>query len=173
MITVALSTVIEADRSRVWRALVDPAELAAWDERIVAPAGDVGDGPLRPGSRLRWRCRVARTGGVEMLRADETLELVAPERLRTRIVLGTLRVERAWRLASRPGTPPRTVLAVTLRAENRVPVFGTVIDRFRVRQWATELADETLRGLRTWCEAPAPREPVEPVRPETAAADRR
>lgn len=35
MITVALSTTIGAPRERVWRALVDPDERTAWDERVL------------------------------------------------------------------------------------------------------------------------------------------
>ena len=35
MITVALSTTISAPHDRVWRAMVDPAEREAWDERIL------------------------------------------------------------------------------------------------------------------------------------------
>jgi uncharacterized protein YndB with AHSA1/START domain len=154
VITVAMSTVIGAEPGRVWRALVEPSELAAWEERIVAPAGPSAPGPLRPGRRLRWRCRLAGRGtGVQMLRADEALEVVPERRLRTRMVLGTLALERTFSLAPELGDTPRTRLSVTLRAANSVPVFGAVIDRFRMRELATELGDETLRALQKWCES--------------------
>lgn len=157
MITVAMNTVIGAEPRRVWRALVEPAELAAWEERIVAPAGPSPSGPLRPGRRLRWRCRLAgRAGGVQMLRADEALEVVPERRLRTRMVLGTLAIERTFSLAPELGDPPRTRIAVRLRAANSVPVFGAVIDRFRMRELAAELGDETLRALQKWCETQPP-----------------
>jgi uncharacterized protein YndB with AHSA1/START domain len=158
VITVAMSTVIGAERSRVWRALVHPDQLARWDARIVALAGPSDPPPLRPGATLRFRCRVGATGGVQMLRREQALEVVPEQRLRTRLALGTLRIERTWTLASIPpaaGQPEQTRLSLALRAANSVAVFGATIDRFRVRELAAELGDEALRALQKWCEADA------------------
>jgi uncharacterized protein YndB with AHSA1/START domain len=64
-------TVLKAPRSRVWRALTDPAQFSSWFEV------DLKD-PFVPGARLRGPVR---SRGYEHLTMEITIEQVQPERL--------------------------------------------------------------------------------------------
>jgi hypothetical protein len=44
---------------------------------------------------------------------------------------------------------------------NAVPVVGGMLDRFSVRQYATNLVSGSLDAIRAWCE----RRPSDPARP--------
>ncbi|MCG8589655.1 MAG: SRPBCC family protein [Proteobacteria bacterium] len=148
MITVAMSTVIGADSDRVWRALTLPGELAAWDERIVAPVDDAANYPS-PGRELRWRYRL---GNVPTILSETPREVCPTERLRTRLCIGTLRFDQTYTLQPEMGPETRTRLSVKIVASNTVAVIGTVIDRFEVRRRAVDHVDQTLRSLQKWCE---------------------
>lgn len=163
-----MSTVIGATPPRVWRALTDPVELAAWDDRIVGAAVSRPERDLAsPGARVRWRCRI---GSVQIVRDEEVLEAQRERHLRSRLAMGTMRLERCFTLAGEMIPRPQTRLTVTLRTANTVPVFGAVIDRFEVREFATALGDEALRSVRRWCEQPpdAPGSGAQPDRIDPA-----
>ncbi len=55
MITVGMSTVIESPPRRVWRALTEPTELVAWDDRILSPIDPASPAYPLSGQRVRWR----------------------------------------------------------------------------------------------------------------------
>lgn len=141
-----MSRVIRSPRARVWRALVTPDELIRWDERRIALENPVPNDPA-PGDVARWRCRL---GSVAVAHREEHVEVVANERLRTEVSLGSFRFEETYTLQDEaPGT---TRLALKLSARNTVPVVGGTLDRFDVRRFGAERVDETLGQLQRWCE---------------------
>jgi hypothetical protein len=156
VITTAISTVVGAPRSRVWRALVDPAEIVRWDERAVQLLEPVA-APLRPGRVLRWRYHL---GGIPLELREEVLDFVAEERLHLAAQLGLFRFEETFTLADDAADPARARLGLRLGAENAVPIVGGVLDRFAVRRQATDFVDSRLRALQKWCEARQPAEPL-------------
>ena len=156
MITTALSTVVGAPRSRVWRALTDPAEIVRWDERAVQLL-EPAEAALRPGRVLRWRYHL---GGVPLELREEILDLLPEERLHSAAQLGLFRFEETFTLADDAADPARTRLGLRLAADNAVPVVGGVLDRFAVRRQAADFVDARLRALQKWCEARQPAEPL-------------
>ena len=143
-----MSTRISATPARVWRALTSPAELVAWDARILAPV-EMPDRYPFSGQHMRWRYRI---GGVQVVMHDRPLEVTSPERLRRSLQIGSLRYEQSFQLGSVSDDASRTLLGVKLVASNSVPVIGDVLDRFDVRKFTTEHVDETLRAIQKWCE---------------------
>jgi uncharacterized protein YndB with AHSA1/START domain len=143
-----MSTVIGSARSRVWRALTAPGEMIRWDERAVALLDPADDYPA-VGRAVRWRYRV---GTVPVVLHDRPLEVVAGQRLRSRIDLGLFHFDGTYALADEPGSPDRTRVTLKLVAENSVPVVGGLLDRFGVRRIGAQLADSRLRQLQKWCE---------------------
>lgn len=140
--------VIGAERERVWRALTDPAELVAWNERILAAVEPPADYPFS-GQHVRWRYRM---GNVQLVMHDRPLEVSQHELLRSSLSVGSMRYEQTFTLKTEPGPSPRTRLGLRVAAENSIPVVGDVVDRFEVRRLATEHVDTTLRALQKWCE---------------------
>jgi uncharacterized protein YndB with AHSA1/START domain len=161
VITVALGTRIGAERGRVWSALVDPSERAAWDAALVAPL-EVPAGHPRPGGRARWRYRLR---GVPVTLVERPLERVEGRRLRSAMSLGPFRFDLAFTLEDDEGGG-RTRLGVALAASNVIPVVGGALDRFAVRRLAGEIVTALLEDLRAFCEEPTrcagPPRPSEP-----------
>jgi len=143
-----MTTVIESRHERVWRALTDQAELAAWDDRIIAPV-ECPDGYPFAGQHVRWRYRL---GSVPVIMHDRPLEVTAPERLRSAISLGSMRYEQTFTLQPEAAAVPRTRLGMKVVASNSIPLLGETVDRFEVRRMTTEHIDATLRALQKWCE---------------------
>lgn len=143
-----MSTVIGADRARVWRAITEPAQVAAWDAGIVAPIDVPLDYP-KPGQHVRWR---ARMNGVPIVLHDRPIEVVGGERLRSSIAMGLFRFDETYTLADDPSGPQRTRITMKVVTSNEIPVVDGALDRFAVRQHAIELVSATLRALRAWCE---------------------
>ncbi len=143
-----MSTVIRADRARVWRALTDPAQVAGWDESVIAPIDVPPDYP-KPGQHVRWR---ARMNGLPIVLHDRPIEVSVSERLRAAIAMGLFRFDETYTLMDDPVEPGRTRLMMKIVASNEIPVVGGSLDRFSVRQQATTLVGTALRAIRTWCE---------------------
>lgn len=144
-----MSTVVPADRARVWRALTDPREVAGWD----AANGNGGalDAPAdypKPGQHVRWKYRL---GGVPTTLHDRPIEVAPNERLRSLIELGALRFDETYTLMPEPGQPGATRLAMKLVASNSTAVVGGVIDRFEMTRIATETVNASLESIRLWC----------------------
>jgi len=148
LITIAMATVIDADRRRVWRALTEPDELVGWDRHLLAPVEEVDRYPLK-GLSTRWRYRL---GSVQVVLHDQVLEVARPHRLRRCLRVGSLVYDQTFQLKSDPDLPAHTLLSVRLTAENSVPLVGETVNRFEVRRIASEHVDETLRSVRSWCE---------------------
>ncbi|MCZ6784412.1 MAG: SRPBCC domain-containing protein [Proteobacteria bacterium] len=146
-----MSTVISAARERVWRALTDPEERVCWDARLLASIDAPADYPFA-GQHVRWRYRM---GGIQMVLHDRPQTVVPPERLQSALAVGTLHMDQTLTLVAEKGNgkgaSPRTRLSMSVIAANSVPILGSVIDRFSVRELATDYIDETLRALEKWC----------------------
>lgn len=142
-----MASVIDSEKSRVWRALTDPDELVGWDAHMLAPADDLARYPFR-GQHARWRYRL---GSVQVVMHDHPLEIDPPNRLRSKLTVGSMGYERTFSLQAEPDG--KTRLSMRLVAANSIPLLGESIDRFDVRQMSTERVDEALRAVQTWCEA--------------------
>jgi uncharacterized protein YndB with AHSA1/START domain len=147
VITIAMSTRVQAARARVWRALVDPGEVVRWDARTLSLRGEANEYPTE-GREVRWRYRV---GSVPLELSDRPLEVVPLQRLRLARGFASLRFEETFSLGEE-SDPGQTRLSLRLAVSNSVPMFGGALDRFDVRRFASELVDESLRALQKWCE---------------------
>jgi hypothetical protein len=150
VITTAMSTLIGARRSRVWRALTETSEVLRWDEHVVSLESPDAAYPV-VGQSVRWSYRL---GSVPVVMHERPLEVIPDRRLRIDVALGLFRFDETWQLASEAGDEQRTRLMLKLVAGNSVPVVGGALDRFAVRKLAVELIDSKLRSVQKWCEAP-------------------
>lgn len=148
MIVVTMSVGIQAERSRVWRALVRPDETAGWHPTRPAVVQLPARWPV-PGSAARWRGHL---GGVQLVWREEPLEVVPEARLRSVWHLALARLDQTWTLAPDGDARVYTRVALRLSLPNAIPVVGGEMDRFGVRKLGQELVDDSLRGLRAWCE---------------------
>ncbi len=79
-----MSTLITAERDRVWRALTTPSEVIRWDDQVVELLDPLPDFP-QLGQQVRWRCRI---GSVPIV-VHQTIQEVQPgERLQSSISRG-------------------------------------------------------------------------------------
>jgi len=140
-----MSRVIEADPQRVWQALTSPAEIVAWDARVLAPVDESPDYPFSGG--VRWRYQL---GAVQVVMHDRPLEVVPGARLKRKIRLGSLRYDQTFSLTPAPGRPGHTNLAIKLVTPNWIPLVGESIDRFSARELATRHVDDTLRQMQSF-----------------------
>jgi len=143
-----MSTAIQAERARVWRALTDPAEVAGWDASVIASIDVPPDYP-KPGQHVRWR---ARLNGLPTVLHDRPIEVIVKERLRSSIAHGLFRFDETYALMDDPSGPGRTRLSMKVVASNEIPVVGGSLDRFAVRAHATNLVSASLHAIREWCE---------------------
>lgn len=179
LITLALSATVSAPAQRVWRALVDPAERVAWDERILGeispaagkrqarrrstrrpsrnPAESASDEtatatkePLRIN---RWRFQL---GGVPLVMVDRIVDAEPGVRLVSRIVIGSIQFEQTLTLHSENDeTGNHTRVGMKLVAQNSIAVIGEVVPRGDVQKLIIEYIDATLRQVQKHCEADA------------------
>ncbi len=168
VITVALSANIGAPRERVWRALVDPEERTAWDERILGEValsrtsgmqraarrpGVSAESRRTPIRSSRYRFRLA---GVPLVLRDEILTADRRDRLVSRISIGSFHFDQTLTLYDEDNeTGPLTRLGLKIVAANSIPVIGESLPRLDVQKLVIEYADTTLRQVRKHCEAGA------------------
>jgi uncharacterized protein YndB with AHSA1/START domain len=150
LITLIMSVVIDATRERVWRALTEPTELVAWDDRILSPIDPAGPAYPLAGQRVRWRYQL---GSVQVVLHEQPLEIERPERLSSALKVGSMRFEQTYTLTQESLVPPRTRLGMKLVTTSSIPVVGDVVDRFSVRKLSAERIDQTLRSVQGWCHA--------------------
>lgn len=141
-----MSRVIEAGLTEVWSALTNPTEVAAWDERILAPVDAAPDYPFTPGG-MRWRYRL---GQVPLVMHDRPTEVITGSRLKRKIRLGSLCYEQTFTLKPAEAQPAHTLLGLKLVTPNWIPLVGDTVDRFSARELATENVDETLRQMQAF-----------------------
>ena len=143
-----MSTLITAERGRIWRALTTPSELIRWDDQLVALLDPAPDYP-QLGQKVRWRFRV---GSVPIV-VHQTIQEVQPgERLQSTISRGVFCFNEMYTLADEVAQPDRTRLSLRVVASNSTPVVGGSIDRFEIRRLSAELIDARLRAVQKWCE---------------------
>lgn len=147
MITVAMSTVIDADRRRVWHALTRPDEIVRWSPVLTAGLA-IPEAHPRPGQAARWRGLLR---GVPVAVTERPLDVAPAERLRSELRLSLVRVEQTWSLGAEP-PDTRTRLALKLALPSAIPLVDGLLDRFGVRELAQALADDALRAVKAWCE---------------------
>lgn len=143
-----MSTLISAERSRVWRALTTPSELLRWDDQIVELLDSPANFP-QPGQQVRWRCRI---GAVPIVVHQTIRELLPGERLQSAISRGVFCFDETYMLSTESEAPERTRLSLRIVASNSTPLVGGVMDRFEVRRLSAELIDSRLRSIQKWCE---------------------
>lgn len=143
-----MSTLITAERGRIWRALTTPSELIRWDDQLVALLDPAPDYP-QLGQKVRWRYRV---GSVPIV-VHQTIQEVKPgERLQSTISRGVFRFDEMYTLADEVAQPDRTRLSLRVVASNSTPVVDGTMDRFEIRRLSAELIDARLRAVQKWCE---------------------
>ena len=165
MITVALSTTICAPHERVWRAVVDPAERAAWDERILGEvslsrgtlkaeaSARTHTGKQAPLRKTRWRFKL---GGIPLVMQDEIIRADRHDRLLSRITIGSMHFDQTLTLHTEDDeTGPQTRLGMKIVARNKITVIGEVVPRLNVQKIVIEYVDSTLRQVQKHCEADA------------------
>jgi hypothetical protein len=149
-----MSTVIQAPRERVWRALSQPRERIRWDIRILSLTRPVPDYP-HGDEPAHWRYQL---GSVPVELIDQPVEVVPGKRLRQALSIGSFRYEQTYTLSEGSEDEAgeeagRTRLSLRFSApENTVPVVGGALDRFDLRRLASEIVDDSLRSLQRWCE---------------------
>lgn len=146
-----MSTLIGAERDRIWRALTIPSELIRWDEPLVALLDPAPDFP-QLGQRVRWRYRI---GSVPVV-VHQTIRGVQPgEILQSAISRGVFSFDETYTLAVDAALPDRTRLSLRVATSNSTPLVGGSMDRFAIRRLSAELIDSRLRALQKWCESNA------------------
>jgi uncharacterized protein YndB with AHSA1/START domain len=148
VITSTMSTLITAERDRVWRALTTPSELIRWDDQVVELLDPMPDYP-QLGQQVRWRYRI---GSVPIV-VHQTIQEVQPgERLQSAISRGVFCFDETYTLADELEASDRTRLSLKVVASNSTPVVDGTMDRFAIRRLSAELIDTRLRALQKWCE---------------------
>ena len=143
-----MSTLIHAQRDRIWRALTTPSELIRWDEQLVALIDPAPDYP-QLGQQVRWRSRI---GSVPIV-IHQTIQKIQPgEQLQSAISRGVFSFDETYTLADEIDLPDRTRLSLRVVASNSTPVVGGSLDRFQIRRLSAELIDSRLRAVQKWCE---------------------
>jgi uncharacterized protein YndB with AHSA1/START domain len=143
-----MSTVVHAPRSRVWRAVAEPAEMIRWDEHRIALEEPAPDYP-QPDQIAHWRYRL---GSVPVDRRDRATEVVPGSRLRLEIDFGSFRCEETYTLVDEDGDQKTRLSLRLVSNTNSVPLVSGALDRFDVRRLASELVDGSLRAVQKWCE---------------------
>jgi hypothetical protein len=143
-----MSTLITAERHRIWRALTTPNELIRWDDQLVELLDPVPDYP-QLGQQVRWRYRI---GSVPIVIHQTVQEVQPGERLQSAISRGVFCFDETYTLADDAAQPDRTRLSLKVVASNSTPIVGGSIDRFEIRRLSAELIDSRLRAVQKWCE---------------------
>ncbi len=156
-----MSAVVASPPASVWEALTERDQILHWRPGAIEALDPDARYPA-PGERVRWRCMVR---GLPLVLEDTPLQVRPGECLQARLALGSFRFEETYRLAALPGAGEpeagepdageRTRLGLKISAPNQMPVLGGTLDRFAVRELATQLAATNLHAVRDWCEGRA------------------
>ena len=138
---------VAATPARVWRALVEPAEVVRWDGGVTQALDAPPDYP-RPGQHVRWRY----THGLGLFHIlhDRPREVVPERILRSSLAVGPFRFEETYTLTPRPGG---CNLIADLAVHAALPLFGGLVDRFCIGPRTQAAVATSLRGLKRHCEA--------------------
>ena len=130
---------IAASVERVWRALVVPDEVVAWDG--VVPL-DVPDDYPRTGQHARWSTRMV---GVRWTLHDRIVAVDPFERFASEIAVGFVTLHEEYRLRALPADGCELVSDNVVRS--RLPLLGRLADALTRRNVA-----DALERLRLHCE---------------------
>lgn len=111
---------IGAPAARVWRALTDPAEVAAWDG--VVPSGVPAGYPVA-GQHARWGTKV---GFMRLTLHDRIRAVDVERRLASTIDVGIVHLEECYTLDA---VPTGTSLTSDNEVRSRLPGFGWLAAR--------------------------------------------
>ena len=136
---------VAAPPARVWRALVEPAEVVRWDGGVTQALDAPPDYP-RPGQHVRWRY----THGLFRILHDRPREVVPERVLRSSLAVGPFRFEETYTLTPRPGGSELTADLVVRAA---LPLVGRLVDRFYLGPRTRAAVAASLHGLKRHCEA--------------------
>lgn len=139
MVRVVVTAEIAASVERVWRALVVPGEVVAWDG--VAPL-DVPDDYPRQGQSALWSTRML---AVRWKLHDHIVAVDPPERFASEITVGFVALHEEYRLRALPDGGCELVSDNLVRS--RLPLLGRLaatLTRRNVR--------DSLARLRLHCE---------------------
>jgi uncharacterized protein YndB with AHSA1/START domain len=154
MYSFTVSTDIEATPARVWRALIEPAEVVQWDTGVLEALDAPPDYP-QPGQHVRWRY----SNGPFRILHDRPQE-VAPERtLRSFISIGPAWFDETYTLEPRAGSAALTTgagcrLSVAMRVRAPVPLLGWLLERLYVGPESRRTVTASLAAIKKHCEAP-------------------
>lgn len=139
-----MTTHISAPVERVWRALVVPEEVVAWDG--VEPVDVPNDYP-RPGQHARWATRML---GRRWTLHDRIVAVEPPQRFASEITVGIVALHEEYRLRALPGGGCELTSDNLVRG--RAPLSGRLADALTRRN-----VEDSLARLREHCEGdPAP-----------------
>lgn len=142
MLTLAFTARACASPRNVSRALADPAASAGWlpgfDGWREAPPA-----LLSPNNLLRFR---AKQHGVPV-HGELRMLAVTPGRLRARLRLGLLDFTASFSVSPAADDPNATRIGLAITLENEVPLVGGSLDRFSVREQASQIAESMLAAL--------------------------
>jgi uncharacterized protein YndB with AHSA1/START domain len=148
LITLAMTTIVAAPRATVWGALSSAEQIARWRPGVERTLEST-DEEIRVGRRLRFRCRLH---DVPVTLEERALEVLPSKRLRSNVRFGLFHCEETLTLTSTGPADQHTRVSLRIATPSETPLMGASLDRFAVRRFATELADNCLNALRDWCE---------------------
>ncbi len=156
---------IQAERTLVWNALADPAQVARWRPGIVAARTPEASYPTA-GRRFRWSCRLH---DLPMELVETPIHVQPPCRLESAVSLGLFHFSQTVGLSDSADRSGGTKLVLQIATDNEMPLVGGCLDRFAVRRFATGLAATHLQAIRDWCERGEGRPHALPALPRSAA----
>lgn len=140
------AAIIHAPVERVWRALVDPAEVVLWDGGVEAPEQVTQPYP-RPGQHARWRYRL---GPFRLTLHDLPMEVAPEQTLRSRIRVGPFNLDETYQLA--PDGDEASKLSLRLRVWLGLSVLGPLLDQFVSGRVARTSVRGALVSIKAYCE---------------------
>lgn len=146
---------IGADRQRVWALVSDIGNVAVWNPNVESSGcepGTVGVGTIRV-------CELARSGRIE----EQVSEWIEGQELWFAISRhGAVRSAEIGLMlrdaAAADAGQPTTIVEAVADYHIAIGPIGPVIDHLTARRLMTEMLNETLAGLKSHLERPAPGE---------------
>lgn len=136
---------IEAPRSRVWRALCDPAEVVQWDAGVVEAIDAPADYP-QPGQHVRWRY----SNGPFRTLHDRPQQVEQERTLRSFISIGPAWFDETYALEDRAGSGCRLTASVIVKSP--LWVGGPIAERLYVGPESRRTVEASLRAIKMYCE---------------------
>ncbi len=140
-----VTTDIEANTARVWRALCDPAEVVVWDTGVER-ALDAPDDYSQPGQHVRWRYG----NGPFRILNDRPQEVVPEQRLRSLLAVGPFRFDEAYILEA---NDDGCELTAEMDVSVPLPGLGWLIERLYIGPATERTVGASLAAIKRHCES--------------------